>query len=85
MHLMGRQLIAAQNITHLRAIAMRNNYTPAIFNHIGQMTARLSHGIPLVGNVGIIFIGDQRVAADGDQCCTGQSGTSKNACGKGKV
>ena len=66
MDLMRGQFVAAQDEAHLRPVAVGDDGLPAALDHGRNVAGRLAYGVPLVLHIGWRAVGDQRVAADGD-------------------
>ena len=66
MHFVRSQLVAAQDEADLRAVAVGHDHVPAALDHVGDVLAGLLDCADLRGDVLVLLIQDQGVAADGD-------------------
>ena len=71
MHLVGGELGAAQDEPHLWAVAVADGDVPAFLDHGDDVMARLLGGDVLVFHGLVLFVLDERVAADRDHGRTG--------------
>jgi hypothetical protein len=66
MQFLSRQLRAAQDEPDLRAVPMRQEHIPALFDHARHVFARFNGGGVLIVDRLMLRVLDERVAADGD-------------------
>jgi hypothetical protein len=59
---------APQDKTNLRPVAMPDDHIPAGFEHIGDVECRFAGRLILVFHRLVVFIFDQGISADGDDC-----------------
>jgi hypothetical protein len=64
----GSDLRAAQNIPDLGTVAVTNGDIPALFDHIGNVQARLFGSLILAFHSDMLVIPDQGIPTDGDDC-----------------
>ena len=55
-HLVGGQLIAAQDKANLGSVAMGDNQVPATLDHVGDMVAGFPHCLPLGFYIFVLFV-----------------------------
>ncbi len=61
----------AQDEADLRAVAVRDDEAPALLDQIDEVDRRSHHGVELLRDGVVLRVGDERVAAEGDDSGTG--------------